>query len=138
MTQNHLHHQTWQRIADSIRESHTHVQQGLQVNLKDISAEVDLACQTAMALPAAERDALLDAMRGVVSHLDALEALLKDQKDLVASDLSNLTQRGRAMSAYLNASASNAASNPNAPANAPDNTPVDAIPKDPSNDTNPV
>ena len=138
MTQNHLHHQTWQKIADSIRESHIHVQQGVQVNLKDISAEVDLACQTAMALPAAERDALLDAMRGVVSHLDALEALLKNQKDLVASELSNLTQRGRAMSAYLNASASNTGNQspptPISSAAEPANSPAD----NPSDDSSPL
>ena len=107
MTQNHLHHQTWQRIADSIRESHTHVQQGLQVNLKDISAEVDKACQAAMALSATEREVMLDSMRAVVQQLDALEAVIKAQKDLVVGELSNLTQRGRAMNAYLNAGASN-------------------------------
>lgn len=138
MTQNYPHHQSWQKIAEWLQESQAQVQRGLPVDLRDLSAEVDKACQAAMALSATEREAMLDSMRAVVQQLDALESVIKAQKDLVVGELSNLTQRGRAMNAYLNAGANNAASNPNTPANAPDNTPVDAIPKDPSNDTNPV
>lgn len=138
MTQNYPHHQSWQKIVEWLQESQAQVQRGLPVDLRDLSAEVDKACQAAMALSATEREAMLDSMRAVVQQLDALEAVIKAQKDLVVGELSNLTQRGRAMNAYLNAGANNAASNPNTPANAPDNTPVDAIPKDPSNDTNPV
>ncbi|MFN8819434.1 MAG: hypothetical protein ACK5WY_05580, partial [Holosporaceae bacterium] len=130
--------QSWQKIVEWLQESQAQVQRGLPVDLRDLSAEVDKACQAAMALSATEREAMLDSMRAVVQQLDGLEALIKAQKDLVVGELSNLTQRGRAMNAYLNAGANNAASNPNTPANAPDNTPVDTTPKDSSNDTNPV
>ncbi|MBM3602749.1 MAG: hypothetical protein FJX22_03095 [Alphaproteobacteria bacterium] len=150
MTQPPILHHTWQSIADFVQDCYTQAQQGLTVDLRDISALVDQACQQSMALPAVEREGLLATMHAVVQQLDALEAVIKAQKDLVAVELSSLSQRGRAMSAYLNASANNAAGNPSAsnrvsneakPPHADNATPsVPSVnaPDSPGDDTNPL